>query len=115
MVTEINWKLEYQREIEHATAVREAGNEGMARVCARRAAGIIIGEYLRRNGYTNISTSIFDQLSFFISLPGIESQCQDIASHLLMKVNSDHSLPNDVDLISDAHWLAENLLFERSD
>ncbi len=26
----------------------QTGNEGMARVCARRAAGIIIGEYLNR-------------------------------------------------------------------
>jgi hypothetical protein len=114
METVIDWKVEYQHEIEHACAARTAGNEGMARVCARRATGIIISEYLRRFGYTNISTSIFDQISLFLSLPGIDSQCRDTVSHFVMKVNSDHSLPSEVDLISDAHWLAENLLFERT-
>ena len=114
MKAEISWKVEYQHEMEHAIAAREAGNEGMARVCARRATGVIVGEYLRRFGYTKLSTSIFDLISFFLSLPGIDRQCQDIASHFLIKVNNDHSLPNDIDLISDAHWLAENLLFERT-
>ena len=35
----------------------------MARVCARRAAGIIIGEYLVRRGYPSKSDSAYVRLS----------------------------------------------------
>ncbi|OGO12856.1 MAG: hypothetical protein A2Y53_07340 [Chloroflexi bacterium RBG_16_47_49] len=106
------WKREYVNEIQHAISAREKSNEGMARVCARRAAGIIIGEYLSRRGHTNLSGSTFDRLSIFVSLPEVEDQYRDIASHFLMKVNPDHNLPVDADLIRDAQWLAKNLLLE---
>ena len=37
-------------EFERAASARRKGNEGQARVCARRAAGIAIREYLIRRG-----------------------------------------------------------------
>jgi hypothetical protein len=104
------WKEKYQVEIEHALAARLKGNEGMARVCARRAAGIIIGEYLTRLGSINLSNSIVDRISFFISLPGIDHQIRDIASHFLIKVKHDHRFPVEVDLLSEAQWLGKSLL-----
>jgi len=111
----LKWKWEYGHEIEQAISARKAGNEGMARVCARRAAGIIIGEYLIRRGFTKLTNSTIDRLSIFISLPDVEKQYQDIANHFLLKVNPDYDLPEAVDLISDAKWLATNLLLENSD
>ena len=35
-----DWKVEVETEFERAKAARARGNEGQARVCARRAAGI---------------------------------------------------------------------------
>lgn len=82
----------------------------MARVCARRAAGIIIGEYLLRLGFTNLPHSSYDRISIFYDLPNIEKQWKDICGHFLLKVNHDHKLPLDADLISEAMWLENTLL-----
>ena len=106
------WRVEYTHEIEHAFSARNAGNEGMARVSARRAAGIIIREYLSRKGLTSQNNSAYKCLSVFISLPDVDNYYQDIANHFLLKVGTDHTFPEDIDLINDAQWLAENLLLE---
>jgi hypothetical protein len=115
MNPQAEWKRDYDNEIQHAISSRMNGNEGMARVCARRAAGIIIGEYLLHQGYKNLNNSTFDRLSIFISLPDVDDQYRDITKHFLFKVNSDHNLPIDVDLIDDVKWLATSLLVENTD
>lgn len=107
-----SWTLEYQKEIEHAIKARSIGNEGMARVCARRAVGIIIGEYLIRHGHTNLTHSAYDRISFFNDLPEVNQHCKEIASHFLLKVNTDHKLPLEADLITEALWLEKTLLNE---
>jgi hypothetical protein len=104
------WKVEYEKEIERASLARSAGNEGMARVCARRAAGILIGKYLDRLGYANLSNRAYDRLLFFSNLPELDQKYKDIADHCLTKVNFDHVLPDNADLVSEVRWLAENLL-----
>lgn len=112
MPTFENWRNEYSYEIEHASSALRTGNKGLARVCARRAAGIIIGEYLSRQGYRDQSVSAIERLNVFISLPQVDKEFQDIASHFLLKVDNDHKLPENIDLIDDAQWLAKNLLLE---
>jgi hypothetical protein len=106
------WKVEYKKEVEHAIIARLNGNEGMARVCARRAAGIVIGEYLKRLGYSNLTHSSFDRLSLFDSFPDVNENYKEVASHFLIKVNPDHKFPLDADLISDVIWLEKSLLSE---
>jgi hypothetical protein len=107
-----SWKIEYQQEIERAVKARSIGNEGMARVCARRAAGIIIGEYLIRRGYTNLTHRAYDRISLFTHLPDVNQSYKDVAGHFLLKVNPDHKLPLDADLVSEAMWLENTLLDE---
>ena len=109
------WKVEYKKEIERAILARSDGNEGMARVCARRAAGIIIGEYLNQLGYTGLNNSAYDRLSFFTTLPEVDENYKAIARHFLIKVNLDHNLPMKADLISEAIWLKENLIKNEND
>ena len=41
----MDWQAEIQAELEKAQQARARGNEGQARVCARRAAGIAAREY----------------------------------------------------------------------
>lgn len=106
---------DYQKELSHAINARVKGNEGMARVCARRAASIIIGEYLHRHGYTHLYNSIFDRLEIFNTLPGLSSNQKKVANHFLLKVDLDHRLPGDVDLVSDVQWLADSLLMEEQE
>ncbi len=82
----------------------------MARVCARRAAGIIVGEYLQRRGYGAMSNSAIDRLNLFMSLPEIAESYREVTQHFLLKVNRDHRLASDIDLIGDVIWLNEHLL-----
>ncbi len=109
-----SWKLEYQNEIEHALLARSTGNEGMARVCARRAAGIVIGEYLIRQGRTTLTHSAYDRIATFNDLPDLEQKYKEIANHFLLKVNPDHKLPSEADLINEAMWLEKTLLNDYS-
>ncbi|MGE5124558.1 MAG: hypothetical protein ACM3H7_08570 [Acidobacteriaceae bacterium] len=108
------WKAEYEGEIHHAHSARLERNEGMARVCARRAAGIVIGEYLSRQGYKRLNASAFDCLQLFNSLPEVDEALKAIASHFLLKVDHDHRLPVDVDLVKEAEILARILLLDNT-
>jgi hypothetical protein len=104
------WEVEYKKEIRPAITARLNGNEGMARVCARRAAGIIIGEYLNRLGYSNLTHSAYDRLELFNTLSVVDQRYKDIANHFLLRVNREHKLPMDADLISEVIWLEKSLL-----
>ncbi len=105
-----NWEIKYTDEIKHALAARQIGNEGMARVCARRAAGILIGEFLHRRGYTGVNRSAYDRVSIFLELPGVAENTREISRHFIMQVDHAHQLPVNADLIQDAIWLKDNLL-----
>lgn len=104
------WQHLFENEIQQAQAARTAGNEGMARVCARRAAGIVIGEYLKRQGDKFSNPSAYERLRYLLSQPDITPQVRDIAAHFLVRVTPNHTLPIDADLIADAHWLQKLLI-----
>jgi hypothetical protein len=112
VISNTNWKAEYNVEIERGLMARSNGNEAMARVCARRAAGIIIGEYLQRNQINDLSNSAYRRLSLFISLPWVDQQYKEVASHCLVKVGRDHRLPIKVDLLAEVIWLKNTLLLD---
>jgi hypothetical protein len=101
MTTPEIWEEAYQAEIQHALAARESGNEGMARVCARRAAGILIGEYFRKLDKPRIPGSSYDRLRLLISTPQTPEAAREIANLLILRVDTDHTLPLEVDLIAE--------------
>src|SRR5665647_2165752 len=109
------WKEAYKKEIAHATLARLNGNEGMARVCARRAAGIIIGEYLKRCGEPDQTNSAYARLSIFTNIPNLDQKYKLVANHLLLKVDADHKLPLEADLLSEVIWLEKSLLSAQDD
>ncbi len=110
MVTQDYWWIAYQHEFEHALSARSSGNEGMARVCARRAAGIVIGEYLERRGVTNLTHSAYGRLTMFTDLPDVNQNLKLIVGHFLLKVDHDQKLPGNIDLIADVQFLENELL-----
>jgi hypothetical protein len=110
MSIQIDWRSSFQREIRQAEAARSAGKEGLARVCARRAAGHAIGEYLRRQGHAHPSPSAYGRLMILTQFPEIPTQAREIAAHFLERVTPEYRLPIEADLIAEARWLAETLL-----
>jgi hypothetical protein len=107
-----DWEARFQSEIHQAEMARALGNEGKARVCSRRAAGIAIGEYFRQRGISPPDTSAYNILKFFQSNPDMPDDARSIAGHFLERVDTKFTLPGDVDLIQDALWLAQKLVYK---
>ncbi len=104
-----DWQSEILSELERALQARERGNEGQARVCARRAAGIAVREYLSRRGIRPPSTSAYDLLQLIQADPDIPVDLKQIADHLTVHVTEDFKLPVDVDLIAEAGTFCDRL------
>lgn len=99
-----------QIELERAEAARARGNEGQARVCARRAAGIAIREYYIRHGQSVSTPSAYDLLNLLTEEPRLSPDLKQAAAYLRLRVNEEFKLPVDVDLLDEARKLCDGLL-----
>jgi hypothetical protein len=98
-----------QLELEKAFATRDSGNEGMARVLARRAAGLAIRDYL--------SSKFFDQrglsLNSLIKDEGVRKQLpitiHEALDRLSTRIGADFQFPENFDLLQDAQQVIEQL------
>lgn len=100
----------YIKELEQAQTAREQGKEGQARVCARRAAGIAIKDYLTRKGIRPPSISAYDLLNYIKEDPLLPPDLKLVAEHLTVRVTEEFKLPIDVDLIVESRQLCEWLI-----
>ena len=107
-----NWQEQLEIEFNRAAQAREKKNEGQARVCARRAAGIAIRESLLRDGIKAPSISAYDLLNSLKDDSRLTSDLKLIVDHLTLRVNEEFKLPVDADLIVEARTLCEWLLPE---
>ncbi|HET6596004.1 MAG TPA: hypothetical protein VFG81_10305 [Anaerolineales bacterium] len=101
-------------EFDKAEQARARGNEGQARVCARRAAGIAIREHLTRRGIRPPSVSAYDLLNFLKEDSDLSEGLRSIADHLTLRVTEEFKLPVNVDLIAEARTFCETLLKQNS-
>ncbi|HXF85796.1 MAG TPA: hypothetical protein VNK49_10460 [Anaerolineales bacterium] len=97
-------------ELQNAEAARARGNEGQARVCARRAAGIAIREYLIRRGIRPPSVSAYDLLNLLKEDAHLSPDLRRIVDHLTLRVTEEFKLPVEADLIAEARQLCNALL-----
>ena len=107
-----DWKEKLQSEFERAEAARTRGNEGQARVCARRAAGIAIREYYARRGQSVRTPSAYDLLQLLAEEPHLSPDLKQAAAYLTLRVTEEFKFPVDVDLLDEAHKLCDGLLTE---
>lgn len=106
----MDWQAQIELELEKAEQARARGNEGQARVCARRAAGIAIREHLTRQGIRPPSVSAYDLLNFLKSDPQLSAELKLIVDHLTLRVNEEFKLPVNADLIAEARTFCGTLL-----
>jgi hypothetical protein len=109
----MDWQTDIAAEFEKAEQVRARGNEGQARVCARRAAGIAIREYLTRRGIRPPSVSAYDLLNLLKDDPRLSPHLKMIADHLTLRVTEEFKLPVDADLVAEARIFCEELLNQK--
>lgn len=106
----MNIQTQINTEFEHAQEARAHGNEGQARVCARRAAGIAAREYFTRLGRAVRTPSAYDLLNLLAEEPLLPADLKQSVAYLTLRVNEEFELPVDVDLITEAKKLCEELL-----
>jgi len=97
-----NWKTELNEEFKMAQEALDAKNQGKMRVCARRAAGIAIREYLIQRGVTPPSVSAYDLLNFLDEMDDTPADLRQASAYLRMRVTEEFRLPVDVDLLAEA-------------
>ncbi len=107
MLTEL--RAQIQLEFERAANARAKGNEGQARVCARRAAGLAIRDYLTRQGTPPSSASAIDLLNLLKNDSRLDPSLKLIIDHLTLRVTEEFKLPVDADLVAEARTLCEAL------
>jgi hypothetical protein len=105
-----DWLEQVNKEIVQGQAARDAGNEGRARVCARRAAAIVMAEYLRQQGIDPGRADAYSVLSMAATYAGVPEAVSEVLSHLLTRVEPGGRLPIQADLLAEARWLADTLI-----
>lgn len=96
-------------ELESAEHARQVGNEGRARVCARRAAGMAARGFLERHQVRASGANFYNALVALAEFPGLTPDIKTTVAHLTLRVGEDFSLPPGMDLITDARYLCEHL------
>jgi len=103
----MDWKTKLLNEFDSAEKARAKKNEGQARVCARRAAGIAIREYFLRKGISVKTASAYDLANLLKDDPALPSDMRLVADHLTLRVTEEFKLPIDADLIAEARGLCD--------
>lgn len=98
-----------QAELENAHRARAAGNEGRARVCARRAAGLAIRAYYQRLDGPQWTGDAMKQLTRLQNDPVLPDALRAMAARLTTVVDHDHKLPFAEDPLEDARQIIEQL------
>ena len=95
-------KLQIEEELLLAKQSRLEGNEGRARVCARRAAGAAVKEHFVKMGITHKQENAIQSLLILAQTETLPVRVQEAVDWLVQRVNQDHNLPPEVDLIQEA-------------
>ncbi len=103
------WKIKLTKEFAMAQDALNAGNQGKMRVCARRAAGISIQEYLIRRGINHPRLSAYNLLKFLDEIDEIPADIKVASAHLQLRITEELCLPVDVDLVAEAKKICSAL------
>jgi hypothetical protein len=99
-------------ELDQAYLYRARGNEGRARVCARRAAGWAVAAF--RQGRSGVEThpNAYHQLRWFRKFEDVPTELRKAADRLTTHVSPSHELPHRQDPLEDAEMIVHALLKE---
>lgn len=109
-----DWRTRVDDALQMAEDAKARGNEGMARVCARRAAGWTVQEYLNEQGIDLQTTSVIKHIDYILRVEGIDPEIKGYLEHMLVAkqkddLASDSYFPLDVDLVVEAKLLLSKL------
>ncbi len=96
-------------ELEKAQKARTEGKEGMARVLARRSAGLAIRKFLARQDHYNSGLSLNDLIKDGEIRKMLPNAVHSTLDRLSTQVGEDYQLPEGMDLIADAQMIISQL------
>ena len=102
-------QIQVQKELLLAKQSRKEGNEGRARVCARRAAGTAAQLFLDRHKKIIKGENSFQSLKTLKETEELPARVQLAVSRLMQRVNEEHQLPPEIDLIHEARLVVRFL------
>jgi hypothetical protein len=97
----------YLVEKQNAIQARRAGLEGRARVCARRASGIMANNLLYNMKITPDNSNLLDNILVICKINNLDPNFRRIFQDFTIVVDENHDLPNTVDLLADLDRLEE--------
>lgn len=92
-----------KKELASAQNALSVGNDGKARVCARRAAGQAITWYLTKFPEKKFGNDAVTQLRFLMNETSFPQEVRDAAVRLTTKISERFTYPFSTDPIEDAH------------
>jgi HEPN domain-containing protein len=107
---EAAWMEQIDRELGRAVAARGRGNEGQARVCARRAAGAAISHCLGTETGRPEGANVYDLLRWLHGEQAFRQEIRQAAARLTVRVTEQFELPHPEDPLEDAVTLINALL-----
>ncbi len=102
-------------ELIQARLARREGNEGMARVCARRAAGWAAGYFFESQLGDPPTPNAYLLLKKLKNHSDIPLQLREAASRLTTRITITHEIPFKEDPIEDARMIVQALLDSKGD
>ncbi len=105
----INWKTQLNKEFKMAEDALNLNNQGKMRVCARRAAGISIREYLKERGIAPPSVSAYDLLKYLEEMGDTPPDLRQASAYLRLRVTEEFRLPIEIDLVAEAKKIVSSL------
>ena len=93
-----------------ANQARKSGNDGMVRVCARRAAGIAITNWLEQNPRQGWGVDAMNQLKNLQKDESMPQNIRDAAMRLTTRITKQFTSPFSTDPIDDSKAIINHLL-----
>jgi hypothetical protein len=100
-----NWQDEVLLELQAARKAASENLMGRSRVSARRASGRAVKEYFNELGKKKLTLNFYDLLVEFTREPDLPDDIRTIAHHLCQRVDQDHMLSGNIDLLFEAERL----------
>jgi hypothetical protein len=98
-----------KKELDFAVEARQAGKEGRARVCARRAAGWAVVIYRRKINDPSDNENALTNLTW-LRENHPQDAIQRAAARLITRVGEDYRLPHSQDPLKDAELIIAEML-----
>ena len=105
----MHWQEQVEQELRKAAEGLQSGNDGLARVCARRAVAVAMHQWVAQQDRLASQGDAIHQLRTIQEHPTFPLSIKEAAQRLLTKVTDQERLPMTTNPITDARIILDHL------